>query len=75
MEVGTRQQRGQEDGIGRSEGSGKRARKRRSGVGAEGLVKLLLGPRHSGENIESVAMNILVTSSLPREDNKSCETR
>lgn len=34
-----------------------------SGAGAA-LVKLLLGLRHSGENIESVAMNILVTSSL-----------
>lgn len=71
MEVGRRQRRGRWD---RKIQRGKE-KERRSGVDAEGLVKLLLGPRHSGENIESVAMNILVTSSLSREDNKSCETR
>lgn len=38
------------------------------------LVKLLLGLRHSGENIESVAMNILRDVEPSREDNKLCET-
>lgn len=62
MEARTRQRRGRK--IGRRENRGGGRGECRSGVGSEGLVKLLLGPRHSGENIEFVAMNILVTSGL-----------
>lgn len=41
---------------------------------SERLVKLLLGPRRSRENIESVAMNIPRDVGPSGEDNKSRET-